>query len=89
MVVNTRRKFKRKKEKKKKNACPHFLIFNQRIKNIQKVYPKYDILNKQKFQVLKHFLCFEKETFKYSAANSPKKQVILEVSTVKNFKKEY
>ena len=66
-----------------------FLIFNQRLKNIQKVSPKNDNLNKQKFQVLKHFLCFAKETFKYFDANFLKKRPILELSTVKNFKKEY
>ena len=64
-----------------------FLIFNQRLKNIQKVSPKNDNLNKQEIKVLKHFSRFEKETFKYPNANFPKKQVIFEVSTVKKLKK--
>ena len=66
-----------------------FLIFNQRLENIQKISPKNDHLNKQEIQVLKHFSCFgfEKETFKYPDANFPKKELILEVSTVKRFKK--
>ena len=68
MRVSTRRK---------KNACPHFSKFLINVqKNIQKVSPKNDNLNKQELQVLKHFPCFEKETFKYPDANFPKKLTV-------------
>ena len=63
------------------------LIFIHCLKNIQKVSPKNDNVNKQKFQVLKHFLCFGKETFKYPVANFPKKQLILDLSRIKQLKK--
>ena len=66
MGVSTRRK----KEKKKCLSC------GQCLKNIQKVSPKNDNLNQQEFQVLKHFPCFEKETFKYPDANFPKKLTV-------------
>ena len=60
--------------------------FKQRLKNIQKVFSKNYNLNKKKFQVLKHFLCFEKEIFKYHDANFPKKQLTLDILKEKKFK---
>ena len=60
--------------------------FKQRLKNIQKVFPKNYNLNKKKFHVLKHFLCFEKEIFKYPDANFPKKQLTLDILKEKKFK---
>ena len=80
MGVNTRRK------KEKKCLSIILLIFLSLSKNIQKVSPNNDNLNKQNFQVLKHFLCFEKETFKYPDANFPKKQLNLNISKDKKFK---
>ena len=80
MGVNTKRK------KEKKSLSTFFLIFNHCLKNIQKVFPKNNNLNKQKFQVLKHFPCFEKETLKYPDANFPKKQLVLDISKDKKFK---
>ena len=64
-----------------------FLIFSQRVKKTQKVSPKNDNLNKQHLQVLKIFLCFEKETFKYPHAKFTRKQLILDFSTVKKLQK--
>ena len=81
MGVSTRRK------KEKKCLSTIFLIFNQRLKNTQKVSPENDNLNKQDLQVLKHFPCFEKETLKYPDAKFTKKQLILDLSTVKKLKK--
>ena len=54
---------------------------------MKKVSPKNDNVNKQKFQVLKHFLCFGKKTFKYRVANFSKKQLILDLSRNKQLKK--
>ena len=76
--VSTRRK------KEKKCFSTLLLVFNQRLKNTQKVSPINDNLNKQDLQVLKHF---EKETFKYPDAKFTQKQPILDLATVKKLEK--
>ena len=83
----TKRGLNTRRIKEKKCLSSTIVLFlNHRLKNIEKVSPKNANRNTQKFQVLKHFLCFEKDIFIYPDANFPKKHLTLDILKKNQFK---
>ena len=86
-LLKNKNKEHRRREKEKKQLFTVFLVFNNCVKKIQKFSPKNDNLNKQKLQVLKQFLCFEKKHLNTVMPIFLKKELILDLSTTKKLRK--